>query len=367
MDLRQAPPSFWLLLGECTSAVRHLMGVPLPATEVRVLEHELLAMGLHARLAMDGSTLTLDQIKQHLKGRLRLPPSQEGYQLEADGLLYTWQRIAAESARPKALDPDLVRSFHASLLETTVDADDRGEWRTVEQGTAVTDGVPAEMIPLFTDELCDWLSSNELAPPSREDRAAYALLHALIAELYLAWIRPFGTAHARISGSVVQHIVLSAGLHPAVGHLISSHFHHSGRTYQHQLEQAARGTSDPIPFITYGLHGLSQGLADLLLRIREIQIGGLWTAHLVDLFEHPDQDPERRQRQLLTDLADNDGPVPLSGLARLSATLAKVYAGVSEKTLRRDVDALEAMGTILRGPEGFTVRREGLRGFKYPK
>ena len=344
------------------------MGVPLPMPEARALEHELLAKGLHARLAMDGSTLTLDQVQQHLKGRLRLPASLEGHQLEADGLLHTLQRIAAEGhVTIKALDADLIRIYHAALLESSVDAKDRGTWRSVDQGPAATDGVPPEMIPLFTDELCDWLISAELAAPSKEDRVAYALLHALIAELYLAWIRPFRIAHARITGTVVQHIVLSAGLHPAVGHLMSSHFHHSGRAYQRQLEQAARGTSDPIPFLAFGLRGLAEGLTELLTRIREIQAGGLWKAHLLELFSHPDQDPERRQRQLLLDLAEQDGPVRLSGLSRLSPTLAKVYAGVSEKTLRRDVDALESMGTILRCPDGFLVRRERLLAFKNPK
>ena len=42
-----------------------------------------------------------------------------------------------------------------------------------------------------------------------------------------------------------------------------------------------------------------------------------------------------------------------------------MYAGVSEKTLRRDVDHLEQLGTILRGPDGFRIRLERLLAFRY--
>ena len=75
-DLRQAPPSFWLLLGECVAMVNHIRGAPLPPVESRSLDKELLAYGLLARVVLDGSTLRAEQVLLHLEGRLRVPASQ---------------------------------------------------------------------------------------------------------------------------------------------------------------------------------------------------------------------------------------------------------------------------------------------------
>ena len=48
----------------------------------------------------------------------------------------------------------------------------------------------------------------------------------------------------------------------------------------------------------------------------------------------------------------------------LSPTLAKLYADVSEKTLRRDVDALLEAGVIQREADGLRVDLSNLLAFK---
>ena len=192
---------------------------------------------------------------------------------------------------------ETVLAYHRALLETVPDARENGRWRNASNGPRAIDGVPPDVVPVFMAELCDWLSGTELAAPNQEERMAYALLHALIAELYLQWIQPFGTANARLSGTLEQHILVTAGVGSVTGHLLSAHFHRQSHEYKRQVEHAAQGVPDPIPFLAFGLRGLLEGLSELRGRIREIQAQGQWRAHLSELFAGEDAAPARRQEQ----------------------------------------------------------------------
>lgn len=365
LDLRQAPPSFWLLLGECVAGIRAITRVPLPLAAGKELERDTLAEGLHARLAMDGSSLTLEEVRSHLAGQLRVTQAKEHAVLELEGLFHTWQRIAGSGPGLPVVGSETLLSYHRALLETVPDVREKGRWRSAPKGPRAIDGVPPDVIPVFMAELCDWLNGPELDAPNLDERMAYALLHALIAELYLQWIQPFGTANARLSGTMEQHMLVRAGAGSMTGHLLSLHFHRQSHEYRRQVENAAQGVPDPIPFLAFGLRGLREGLSELRAKVREIQAQGQWRGHLSELFAGEDAAPARRQEQVLLDLAQQDATVPLSAIPALSPALARMYAGVSEKTLRRDVDHLEQLGTILRDPEGFRIRLERLLAFRY--
>jgi len=366
LDLRQAPPSFWLLLGECVAGIRHLNSIPLPAVAARELEHDLLASASHARLALDGITLPKDRIATHLIKRPKRSVGSLAGQPELDALLGTGQQIIADTAgTDQALTPDHLKGWHVALTSGTSSDEGRpGSWRSTSSGNKALDGVPPDVIGVFTEELCEWLNGAQLAPPSPQELEAYGLIHCLIAELYLWWIRPFPTAHASLTGLVGQYLLRRSGLGSTAGHLASVHFHAHGREFQRSMAQAAEGTADPIPFLAFGLSGIAEGLRDLHIRVRELQRQGQWRAQLLDLFSDAEDEPTRRQRRLLLDLGDQQQPVPLNQLSSLSTASARLYAGVSDKTLRRDVDALVTFGVLHRSEEGLWVDRNNMLAFK---
>ncbi len=365
LDLRQAPPSFWLLLGECVAGIRHLTAIPLTPTESRALEREVLGMGLQARLAQDGISLGADQIQLHLQGRLQLPSSQESAQLELDDLLHTWQRLLqAPSPEGRTLDPSWILEIHRALGNPEKGIERAGAWRISPYGISPLEGVPPEVISLFIEELCDWLNGPELAAPTEEEVPAFALLRALVAELYWAWIRPFGFGNGKLIGTLSLEILRQGGVGSTAGHLAARFFMHSARAFRFQTDQAAAGMADPIPFLAFALRGISDGLREIHERARDLQITAQWRAQLLDLFSDANDAPTRRQRQVLLDLGEHGIALPQSDLPALSTALAKLYAGVSEKTLRRDVDALVAAGIVRRSPEGIQVERGQLLAFK---
>src|SRR5688500_17920990 len=76
-DLRlPGAPEFWMLLGEAQSKCAHIRGVPLQAGTASALERIYLAKGIQATTAIEGNTLTENQVQDQLAGQLQLPPSQ---------------------------------------------------------------------------------------------------------------------------------------------------------------------------------------------------------------------------------------------------------------------------------------------------
>lgn len=363
-DLRQAPPSFWLLLGECVAMAHHLRGAPLPPVESRSLDNELLAYGLLARVVLDGSTLRAEQVLLHLDGRLRAPASQSQDVVDLDNLFHASQRLQVGiSNGTGTLSPERILELHGTLTQVE-GKKPRSIWRDGPMPPGGLSGVPSEMIPLFMVELCDWLNGPELQPPTPEETPHYAILRSLISELYLSWIQPVKVAGYRLAGLIGQQLLSAGGLSGSWTSLTAVHYHRTRPEFLRQISHAAQGVGDPIPFLAYSLKGLLDGLRELSSAIRNAQTHGQWRAHVEDLFEDVNGPQRIRQRTLLLGLSEEKDPVPVGNIALLNPELARLYAGVSTKTLQRDLEALEDLGAVQRNPEGIRARREVVLGFK---
>src|SRR5947207_5877512 len=77
VDFRRATAKLWIRLGECQSKSEHLAGVPLHPKTARKLHDVYLAKGVLATTAIEGNTLSEEEVLQHLEGKLKLPKSRE--------------------------------------------------------------------------------------------------------------------------------------------------------------------------------------------------------------------------------------------------------------------------------------------------
>lgn len=77
LDLGRFPWSLWMLLGEAQSRIDHLCGVPLRPMTAEMLHRVYLAKGAMATTAIEGNTLSEEDVLKHLDGRLEVPPSKE--------------------------------------------------------------------------------------------------------------------------------------------------------------------------------------------------------------------------------------------------------------------------------------------------
>jgi len=88
-DLTKAPASFWMSLGEAQSKCEHIAGVPLQPSTVKELKKMYLAKGLLATTAIEGNTLSEEEILELVDGKLELPPSKEYLAQEVKNIIDT--------------------------------------------------------------------------------------------------------------------------------------------------------------------------------------------------------------------------------------------------------------------------------------
>ena len=135
LDLRRADPMFWQLLGEAQSKSRHLTLSPLKPLARQDLEALSLAKGAQATTAIEGNSLTLEQVQAAVRGDLRVPPSQEYLKQEVDNVIHACRVIELRVATTKKfeLSVDLLCELNALVLRD-LDAEDHvqpGRFRDV--------------------------------------------------------------------------------------------------------------------------------------------------------------------------------------------------------------------------------------------
>src|SRR6185503_1689666 len=118
IDLRSAPPDFWMLLGEACSKCEHISSVPLQPKTAAYLHQLYLAKGALATTAIEGNTLSEEEVVKHLEGKLRLPPSKQYLAREIDNIVAACNRIRDEllsGVAPK-LDAEWIKRANAEVL-----------------------------------------------------------------------------------------------------------------------------------------------------------------------------------------------------------------------------------------------------------
>ena len=87
LHLEEAPWQMWLLLGECRSKCAHLAGVPLRPEIARDFYSVYLAKGAHGSAAIEGNTLSEEEVRRQVDGTLDVPKSREYLRHEVDNII----------------------------------------------------------------------------------------------------------------------------------------------------------------------------------------------------------------------------------------------------------------------------------------
>ena len=369
IDLRAASAEFWMLLGEACSKCEHISSVPLQPRTAAYLHQLYLAKGALATTAIEGNTLSEDEVIKHLEGKLRLPPSKQYLAREIDNIVAACNRLRDElqSGSELKLEPGLIKRFNAEVLDN-LKVDDGvvpGAVRSHSVGVARYRGAPAEDCDYLLDRLCSWLSGPGMSPPdvAAEMRMAHAIIRALLAHLYLAWIHPFGDGNGRTARLVEFFILVTSGFPTPAAHLLSNHYNQTRSEYYRQLDQASQSRGEPLPFINYALRGFVDGLRSQLEVIRDQQWHVAWENYVHDRFRGRNSESEVRKRHLVLDLSEIDDPIPLAKLREVSARVAAAYAKKTLKTLSRDVISLMDMGLIEQTADGYRANKEAILAF----
>lgn len=237
--------------------------------------------------------------------------------------------------------------------------------RDYDVGVGRYRGAPHEDCEYLLTKLCTWLNVEGLLP-NEELKIASGVLKAIVAHLYLAWIHPFGDGNGRTARLVEFQLLLLSGVPTAAAHLLSNHYNLTRTEYYRQLDLASKSGGDVIPFIQYALQGLGDGLDEQLQTIRAQQFHVFWMNHVHSSFRQKVTPADLRRRQLVVDLSEETEPVPIVQLRYVSPKIAEAYAGKTDRTIRRDLNALERMNLIRRSFEGVEIKRELMSAFLSP-
>ena len=380
VDLRAAPSNFWLLLGQAVALCRQIGTAALPPGAAREMQTLYLVKGVQATTAIEGNTLSTEQIRERIEGHLDLPPSQEYLGQEVDNVARACSAIAHSIIRDQLLrlSPDWIRACNQQVLdgleEHLEDGVVPGEIPVHVVGVGRYRGAPREDCELLLERLCEWLEAeldlSLLADPSA-NRIATATLRAILAHLYIAWIHPFGDGNGRTARLVEFMLLARAGVPLTSAQLPSNHYNLTRAEYYRQLDRASRangGRGDPIGFILYALQGLADGLQEQCNYIDELQLSIAWQHFVFARFRQERRSPAlNRRRELVLALTSQPQPIPRTALRHAGAAVAELYAGKTDKTLTRDINWLLKEDLIERRQGEFRARVDRMRSFRPPR
>lgn len=367
LDLRQVPFEIWLLLGEAQSKCQHIAGIPLPPRVHKRLAEIYMAKGALATTAIEGNTLSEDEALRRVRGELELPASRAYLGHEIDNVVRACNDIVEDIQRGTLppLSRQIVCQANAAVLHglDVSEEVEPGALRRHSVGVGRYRAAPWEDCEFLVDRLCQWLEqdfASAALPPM-----VSAMLAAIMAHLYIAWIHPFGDGNGRTARLLELRLLVAAGVPMPAAHLLSNHYNMTRTIYYRELDRASRSGGDPRAFLRYALQGFVDGLRDQVAVIRDHQWGLSWRDYVHEICRS--KPAGKRQEALVLALSSQDEPVPLGRLTQLTPAVAAAYARCAHTTLERDLAELRRRGLIERTGNGYRARPEVILAFLPPR
>lgn len=197
------------------------------------------------------------------------------------------------------------------------------------------------------------------------DRFTTALLTAILAHLYIAWVHPFGNGNGRTARLVEVQILSESGVVPLVAtNLLSDHYNKTRSAYYLALDRAQH---DVVAFVRYAIAGFLDELRAQLAVVREESLNVHWESYVYEIFrQKPNSEARARQREVALTLKAGADVTP-EEVTELTTSLARQYARCGDRVPARDLNDLVKMG-LLSGPvkREYRVEREVVEAFLPP-
>lgn len=364
-DLRRLDYGAWLAFGEADSKCEHIAGSALRPDVARRLNEIYLSKGIHATTAIEGNSLTEAEVLARIRHDLDLPRSRAYLGREIDNIVDACNEIVDDvvAGRPLRLDIRRIADFNRRILEgqPVMDGIVPGQIREHSVVVGRYRAAPAEDCEYLLDRLCQWLENLQAPKENPELGFTFAVLKAILAHLYIAWILPFGGGNGRTARLIEFQLMVQAGVPLPSAHLLSDHYNRTRDEYYLELDRTSRGTFPVQDFVKYAMRGFVDELREQIFEIRHQQMDVTWEDYIHNLFHGQDSPPKIRQRTLLLDLPMK--PVHKSDISEITPRIAKAYAGKTSKTVTRDLNALTEMGLLRETAGGVLANRSIVEAF----
>ncbi len=369
VDMSRLSHVVWMLLGEAESKCEHLAGAALTPEIAAELHKVFLTKGIHGTTSIEGNTLSEDEVRRRIDGELELSKSREYLGAEIDNILAICNDLADEMrlGGDFSLSVARIKEFNRRILDGQPLREGviPGRTRTdsVVVGLSGYRGAPAEDAEYLLDQMVDWLNQLQAPDDQPEMRFPIAVMKAILAHLYIAWIHPFGDGNGRTARMIEFQLMIEAGVPSPAAHLLSNHYNLTRDVYLIELDKTSRMPGYPIEgFVRYAVQGLVDQLREQIQIVRQQQLSVTWVNYVHDMFRDEDTPAKRRQMHLVLDMPPGE-VVTRAKLPEVSARVLREYANKESKTISRDINGLLNRRLIVRSGRGFRANRELIEAF----
>jgi len=358
--------SSWLLLGQCEAFVQAINNTPILPHHYRELMQVALLKGAQSTTAIEGNTLSDEEIKKLMEG-VKLPPSKEYQETEVKNILDAYNLLLEEVTsedKDFLISGELIKRFHNMVGKELGEHFNAipGQLRNTDVYVGPYRCPDYRDVPLLLENLCNWLK-EEFGYSRHPQSFSEIVTQAVVAHLYIEWIHPFNDGNGRTGRLIEFYILLRGGNPDIASHILSNYYNQTRPEYYRQIEKA-RVEMDLSGFIQYALLGFRDGLKQTLEIIQKSQFENTWQKLIYDKFDEKRdeirEDVFKRTRTLALELPYNR-QFSIADIPNLSIQLAKAYASLNEKTIQRDIDRLVSMELLIKSEEQYQLNTDSIR------
>jgi Fic family protein len=339
-------------LGQCDAFVKAINNTPIMPQHFKELMKVAFIKGAQATTAIEGNTLSDDEIGKLYEGE-KLPPSKEYQEKEVKNILDAFQNLfdeVVDKDTEEYISPDFLLRLHKMVGKELGEHFQAVPGRFRESDVVVGRYRCPDYrdVKSLIDKFCDFSQSYF---KFKEGKQSFkdVIIQAIVSHVYLEWIHPFNDGNGR-TGRLLEFYILLRGGNPNIAlHILSNHYNFTRTEYYRQLE-LAHSNKDLTSFIEYALLGFRDGLENTLNKIQFSLFEQAWRRYIYDKFDEMkiiNKEVFKRRRTLALEMPINGGLL-LNEIPDYSIRLAKLYSNLSNRTLIRDIEDLKSMEIVLK-------------------
>lgn len=361
----------WHLMGEVCSKIKHLADSAVPPSVHEELNRLYLIRGVQGSTAIEGNSLSEEEIGQIIDNRGPLPLSKRYQEQEIRNVVEASNQIIHDTCADNT--PSLTSEYicnlnHLVLQQLELQEDVKpGVLRTHSVMVGIVyRGAPVEDCPYLMERLCTWLNSETFQAPKEDYKYAIAIIQAVCAHIYLAWIHPFGDGNGRTARLVEFYLLLKAGIPVPAAHLLSNHYNKTRSEYYLHLQKLSRkDNNDRYPnfnaFLEYALQGLVDGLREQIDTVQKYQHRVMWEYYVYQTFRNTkSKEQGKRRRDLLLSFQPGFQTVDMNSIS--ADVYHNHYSKKTNRTLQRDLRELTNMELIEKHGNSYRPMQEIITG-----
>lgn len=352
-------------VAEAEAVARFIRGVPLPPAVQDRLDRLNIVRAVRGTTGIEGTELDEEEVGRILEAPPEtpvLPPSRARDEQEARNAAtvmgFVADVIRADPARP--LTEELVCELHRLTTEgIDYPHNEPGVYRS--HAVRVGDYVPprdAADVRRLMAEFVDWLNT----PPVT---GWPLIVRAVAAHFYFVSIHPFGDGNGRTARAVESYLLYQAGANVLSFYSLANFYYRNRPEYiQHLRRCQTDDGKDLTPFIRFAVSGLAEELETVRAEVADAITSIAFRDYSRSAILSGSGLGIAVCGRLMTFMDGLVGPVGEDDLLARRSPLAYVWAGVSRKTLTRDLARLEGLGLIVREDGSVRPRHEAMSQFR---